>query len=253
MATLNSPSSHNYRRFRLILGRILALSLLAFLGAAPQVGCSEGWILSASPMTVLRVPAPVGDPSSMNGICVGATLPFQLFGLPWLHPKLSAGIIFYGLTIFQGAAGGGELQAGLEARFPVASWLDLMGALSARAAYYALGASWGSGFAPGVSLFAGADVRLGQIFSVGAGVHMVYDVGMYFLLRPYLSGSVHLGDRSAQYESGSPGWTGEATARTGGRRGHVPLRWGVSGVLQVLRGSSLRFNRDIQQGDDHLE
>lgn len=191
-----APARWRHRGTRLIP----AISLLALLAAAPQLVPAESLILTVSPLYSLPLNAQHLFSALSLGATVSASLPFPLFGLSWLRPEAGVGYVYSGLLASTSSVSAIEAQAGLAARFPVVPWLDVTSTLAVRANYYILsgGAQATGGFSPGISLDAGADFKLGQAFSLGVGVQAVYDIGMYFFLRPYLSGSLRLGGALAQ-------------------------------------------------------
>jgi hypothetical protein len=181
-----------------------ALSLLILLAAAPQSARAESYILSLSPMYSLPLTAPQGVFSALSlGATVSVSFPFPLFGLSWLRPEAGLGYLYSGLIASTSSVSAIEAQAGLAARFPVVPWMDVTSTLAARAGYYILsgGAQATGGFSPGISLDASADFKVSEAFSLGVGVQGVYDIGMYLLLRPFISGSYRFGGTSEQAPS----------------------------------------------------
>ena len=166
-------------------------------GSAPEsTGGGGGWLLTLSPLYSLPLTAQQGVFSAVSlGGSLAAELPVQLFGLSWLRPEVGAGYVYSGLSASTSSLSAVEAQAGLAMRFPIVPWMDLTSTIAARGGYYMLsgGSQTASGFSPGVSLDAGADFRLGEAFSLGVGAQGIYDFGMYFSLRPFVSASLRFG------------------------------------------------------------
>jgi tetratricopeptide (TPR) repeat protein len=178
---------------RLAGAAALGLSLAL---AVPPSAPAEGWVLTVSPLYSLPLTAQAGVFSAVSlGGSVSAVLPFTLFGLTWLRPEAGVGYVYSGLAASTSSISAIEVQAGLQVRLPVAPWMDFASTVAARGGYYMLsgGTQTASGFSPGLSFDAGADFRLGDTFSLGLGAQGVYDLGMYFYLRPFLSASLRVG------------------------------------------------------------
>jgi hypothetical protein len=182
------------RRARLP-GSIVIAAVVA-LAAPPSTAAAESWILTVSPVYSLALTAQPGVFSALSlGGSVSAVFPLSLFGLSWLRPEAGVGYVYSGLAASTSTLSAIEGQVGLQARLPVTPWMDFAATVAARGGYYLLGggSQTAGGFSPGLSLDAGADFRLGDLFSLGVGAQGVYDFGMYFFLRPFLSASFRLG------------------------------------------------------------
>ncbi len=178
-----------------------ALLLMLFLVLAASPAPAEDWVFTASPLYSLPIGAQEGvfTPLSLGGT-LSASLPFALFGLSWLTPEVGLGYVYSGLSVTSSSLSALEIQAGLTGRFPMAAWVDLQALLAARLGYYLLSADPQStnGASPGVEAGLGADFHLTPTFSLGVGAQGVYDFGMYFFVRPYLSASLRIGGGAAQ-------------------------------------------------------
>ena len=209
MASSN-PHHRGLQRRRRVQVLFFAIVLGFSLSSAPTTVLADGLVLTVAPLYSIPLTAPkdVFTSASLGG-SLTVSLPFSLFGLPWLTPAAGFGYAYSGLTATTGSLSAIEARAGLAARAPATPWLDIAAGLYLHGGYYLLSApaQSASGFSPGLSAEAGADFLLGQLFSVGLGVQGVYDFGMYAYLRPFLSASVHLlggGPAQGQAEPSPP-------------------------------------------------